>query len=168
MRPSRRPARTVRARGRVRTAALLAMLVALGTSSCSLLPFGAGSDPSTQTLADGSGFLVAAPSSSEMTALLSGRLALIGDNCVGLTNPGEDETSVLAFPHGTHPSRDGAAIVLPDGLQVRLGDSISAGGGQLTLDGVPDAFDQWPKAPSGCAEATYLAPIYDVSLDEGQ
>lgn len=162
MHPSRRSARTVRALRRRPTALLLAV-VAAGISGCSLLPFGAGADASTQTLADGSGFLVSEPSNPGMTAIVSGRLALIGDNCVGLQMSG-GESAVLAFPHGTHPSGDGRAIVLPGGAQAAVGDPISAGGGYLTLDGVPDAFDQWPDAPSGCAEATYLAPVYDVHV----
>lgn len=157
----RHPAHT---RPRARAAVLLAALVAVGASSCSLLPFGAGSKPSTQTLADGSGFLVSAPSSSGMTAIVSGRLALIGDDCVGLRMSPE-ESAVLAFPHGTHPSDDGRTIVLPGGVEAALGDAISAGGGYLTLDGVPDAFDRWPDAPSGCAGATYLTSIHDVRLD---
>lgn len=160
-----RPARSAHPRARARAVVLSAALVAVGASSCSLLPFGTDSGPSTQTLADGSGFLVSAPSSSGMTALVSGRLALIGDDCVGLQMSSE-ESAVLAFPHGTHPSGDGRTIVLPGGLEAALGDAISAGGGYLTLDGVPDAFDQWPDAPSGCAKATYLAPIYDVKIDE--
>lgn len=162
-----RPARTVRARRRVRTAVLLAALVAVGTSSCSLLPFGAGSCPSTQVLADGSGFLVTAPANAFSQAIVAGRLALIGDDCVGLESPGGGETSALAFPYGTHPSDDGRAIVLPDGLHITLGDSIWGGGGFTTLSQNPDAFRLWPDAPSGCAQATYLASIYDVKIGPG-
>ena len=164
MHASPRPARTARPRGRARATVLVAMLVAVGASGCSQLPF-VGS-ASTQTLADGSGFLVAAPTNGGDDALVSGRLTLLGENCVGLGRPGGEETSVLEFPHGTRPSDDGRAIVLPDGLQVALGDSISAGGGSTTLRLYPDAFDRWPDAPSGCAGATYLTSIHDVKIGE--
>ena len=127
-----------------------------------------GSGASTQTLADGSVFLVDAPSNAFNTAIVAGRLALIGGNCIGLESPGGGETSALAFPHGTRPSKDGRAIVLPDGVQITLGDSITGGGGYFTLDGSSDAFASWPDAPSGCAKATYLAGIYDVKITEGQ
>ena len=163
-----RAVRTTPARPRVPPAVLLAALVAAGTSSCSLLSLGADPGASTQTLADGSSFLVSAPTNSYHEAIVSGRLALIGDDCVGLESPGGGETSALALPHGTQPSDDGRAIVLPDGLRIALGDSISGGGGYLTLSGAPDAFDAWPEAPPSCAEATYLAGIYDVELGERQ
>ena len=166
MHPSPRPARTARPRGRARAAVLAAALVAVGVSSCSLLPFGASEEPSTQTLADGSAFLVAAPSNFQQEAIVAGRLALIGDGCVGLEMPESGENAALAFPHGTRPSDDGSAIVLPDGLQIALGDPVLGGGGYLTLSEAPDAFDRWPDAPSGCARATYLATIYDVEIGE--
>ena len=164
MHASRRPARTAHPRGWAQTAMLLAALVAVGASGCSRLPFGASA--STQTLADGSGFLVAAPANAESDAGISGRLALIGDDCVGLQGPPGEGGDVLAFPHGTHPSDDGRSIVLPDGLEITLGDSISGGGGFTTLSLYPDAFKAWPDAPSGCAQATHLTSIHDVSLDE--
>ena len=162
----RRPARTPRPRQQAQTAVLLAALVTVGASGCSLLPFGADAGASTQTLADGSGFLVGAPTSYLPQAIVSGRLALIGDNCVGLEMPASGENAALAFPHGTHLSDDGGGIVLPDGLQVALGDSITGGGGYTTPSEAPDVFNGWPDAPSGCAKATYLATIYDVKIDE--
>ena len=166
MHPSSSAARTTRFRGRARPAVLLAALVAVGTSSCSLLPFAAGTDASTQTLADGSSFLVAAPTNVEDAAIVSGRLALIGGSRVGLEQSGGGETSTLAFPHGTHPSDDDRSIVLPDGVQITLGDSIFGGGGSSTLEPGTTAFDPWPGDPSGCAGATYLSTIYDVSIGE--
>ena len=127
-----------------------------------------GSGASTQTLADGSVFLVDAPSNAFNTAIVAGRLTLIGGNCIGLESPGGGETSALAFPNGTRPSKDGRAIVLPDGVQITLGDPITGGGGYFTLSESSDAFAEWPDAPSGCAKATYLAGIYDVEITEGQ
>jgi hypothetical protein len=147
---------------------ILAALVAAGASGCSLLPLGADPGASTHTLADGSSFLVAAPTTSFPEAVVAGRLALIGDTCLGLEHRGGGGTTALAFPHGTHPSDDGRAIVLPDGLRITLGDSITGSGGYLTLSDAPDAFDPWPQAPPGCAEATSLAGIYDVTLGEHQ
>lgn len=167
MHPSSPPARTARPRRRARAAALLVTVVAVGTSSCSLLPFGAGSGAFTQTLADGSGLLVAAPTNFLQEAIVAGPLTLIGEDCVCLESPGGGEISALAFPNGTHPSGDGRAIVLPDGVQVRLGDSIWGGGGYLNLSDARDAFQLWPDAPSGCAGATYLASIYDVKIGTG-
>lgn len=182
MRSSRRSARTAGASRRARPAALLTVLVAVGAAGCSQptqastaadaavqapatqAPTGAGA--STQALADGSSFLVAAPTNGQDEAIVSGRLALIGGNCVGLEQPSSGETSALAFPHGTHPSDDGRAIVLPDGVQISLGDPIVGGGGSNTLQGGTTAFDPWPDAPSGCAGATYLSSIYDVSIGE--
>ena len=166
MHPSSRPACTVRTQRRLRPAALLLALVALGASGCSLLPFGAGAGASTQTLADGSGFLVAAPTNGGDDAIVSGTLALIGEDCVGLKTPSTAESAALAFPHGTRASDDGRAIVLPDGVQITLGDSISGGGGSTTLDRAPDAFDAWPEAPSGCAKATYLSSIREVKISD--
>lgn len=168
MRTNSRPARTTCTRGRAVQTLLSAALVAVGVSSCSLLPFGPGSGPSTQALADGSGFLVSAPSNFFQEAIVSGRLALIGDNCVGLEMEASGESAALTFPHGTRPSDDGRAIVLPDGLQIALGDPIYGGGGYLTLSDAPDAFTSWPDAPSGCGQATYLANIHDVSVGERQ
>ena len=55
---------------------------------------------------------------------------------------------------------------MPDGLEITLGDSISGGGGSTTLRLYPDAFEAWPDAPSGCAQATYLTTVHDVSIDE--
>lgn len=163
MRPSSHPARTRSARARARPVAVMVAVVAVAASSCSLLPFGPGTGASTQQLADGSTFLVAAPANGGDDAIVSGRLALIGGNCIGLDSPGSDETAVLAFPHGTRPSDDGEAIVLPDGLRITLGQSIWGGGGYGTLDIATDAFASWPDAPDGCAKATYLAGIREVS-----
>ena len=162
----RRPARTARRRPRLRPVALLAALVAVGASGCSLLSFEADSGASTQTLADGSGFLVAAPTNFFPEAIVSGRLALIGDDCMGLEGLPGERGDVLAFPHGTRASDDGRAIVLPDGLQITVGDQITGGGGYTTLSERPDAFDRWPDAPSGCAKATNLASIYDVKISD--
>lgn len=164
--PARR-ARTAAGR-RVRPAALAAaaVVLALAASGCSLLPFASDDGPSTESLADGSRFLVAAPTNYYQQAIVAGRLALIGGDCVGLETPESGESAALALPHGTRPSEDGAAIVLPDGLQIALGDPVIGGGGYTTLSQVPDAFAAWPDAPSGCAGATYLASIYDVSIGE--
>lgn len=180
MYPTRRPASTASVRGRARPAALLAVLVVVGAAGCSQptqasttadaavqtpatqTPAGA----STQVLADGSSFLVAAPTSAQDEAIVSGRLALIGGDCVGLEQPNSGETSTLAFPHGTHPSEDGRAIVLPDGVRIALGDPVVGGGGSNTLQAGTTAFDPWPDAPAGCAQATYLSSIYDVSIGE--
>ena len=75
----------------------------------------AGSGPSTQTLADGSGFLVSEPSNATMAAIVAGRLALIGGNCVGLEMPGGDRRAGLPPRHPTlrrrtrhRPARRGA------------------------------------------------------------
>lgn len=147
MHHSRRSTHPRRPRARWWSVGLMAGAVAVGASGCGA---------STQTLADGGGSDVG----------YSGRLALIGGNCVGLGSPDDEETTVLAFPHGTRTSDDGRSIVLPDGLEVALGDAISAGGGSTTLSLYPDAFKEWPDAPSGCAGATYLTTIHEVSLDE--
>ena len=109
---------------------------------------------------------MAAPANGGSDAGIAGRLTLIGGNCVGLGGPGGQETSALAFPAGTRPSDDGRAIVLPDGLEITLGDSVTAGGGSTTVRLYPDAFKAWPDAPPGCAKATYLTSIHDVRLDE--
>lgn len=163
MRPNSRPARTSRAHSRARPAALMVAVVAITASGCSLLPFGPDAGASVQQLTDGSSLLVAAPANGGDDAIVSGRLAVIGGNCIGLDDRTGGETAVLAFPHGTHPSDDGKAIVLPDGLRVTLGQPIWGGGGFTTLSRSPDAFDSWPDAPDGCARATYLASIRDVS-----
>lgn len=179
---NRRPTCAPQPRGRGRAGLVLVGLAVVGAAGCSQptqastaadaavqtpvpqAPADAGA--STQALADGSSFLVAAPTNGQDEAIVSGRLALIGGNCVGLEQPGGGETSTLAFPHGTHPSDDGQAIVLPDGVKITLGDPIVGGGGSNTLQPGTTAFDPWPDAPSGCAQATYLSSIYDVSIGE--
>lgn len=166
MHPIRHPIRAHRARPRQRPAALLVALVAASTSSCSVLPFGAGGGASTGNLADGSTFLVAAPTRSGADALVSGRPALVGGDCVGLQTPGGGEEAAPALPHGTRPADDGRGIVLPGGLQIALGDPLSGGGGCTTSGLAADAFAPWPDAPSGCSEGTCLASIHDVTVGE--
>lgn len=179
---NRRPTCAPQPRGPGRAGLVLVGLVVVGAAGCSQptqsstaadaavqapatqAPDGAGA--STQVLADGSSFLVAAPTNGQDAAIVSGRLALIGGNCVGLERPNGVGTSTLAFPHGTHPSEDGRAIVLPDGVQITLGDPVVGGGGSNTLQAGTTAFDPWPDAPSGCAQATYLSTIDDVSTGE--
>ena len=92
-----------------------------------------------------------------MTALVSGRPALVGDGCVGLGSPGGAETSALVLPHSTYPSNDGRAGVLPDGARITLGDSIPGSGSCTTIGEDPDAFALWPKAPPDAPPRTWPA-----------
>lgn len=154
-----------RPRARWWSVGLMAGALAVGTSGCTLLPVDTTGGASTQTLADGSSFLVGAQTNIRSDAGVTGTLALIGGDCVGIQSPGGDGAA-LNFPHGTHPSEDGRRIVLPDGLQITLGDAITGGGGFATLSQAPDAFADWPDAPTGCGKGTYLATIYGVSIDE--
>lgn len=167
MRRSLGPARSRPCRTRLGTASLLAVVVGVGASGCSLLPFGAVGGPSTQTLADGSTFLVNAPTNAFDEALVSGQLALIGGDCIGMEDPaGAGQGDVLTFPSGTRPSKDGRSIVLPDGLEVTVGDQVYGGGGYTELSENPGVLDSWPDAPAGCRGAGTAVSIYDVKLGE--
>ena len=96
-----------------------------------------------------------------MAAIVTGTLTVIGDGCLGFDEPGNG-TVVLALPHGSRPTGDGSAIEVAGGPTVRIGDTITGGGGYNDQAGVVASL--WPDAPEACRSARSLAGIYDVEL----
>ena len=156
----------VRARSPRRTLVVVGAVVAAGVCGCSALPLPGVGGPSTKSLSDGSVFLVAAPTSGGSEAIVGGRLTLIGGECIGVQETSGEGGDVLVFPHGSRSDDDGSAILLPDGQRITVGQSIWGSGGYTTLSYTPDAFERWPDAPPGCAQATNLATIYDITVGQ--
>jgi hypothetical protein len=103
---------------------------------------------------------------AQQAALISGRLAVIGGDCLGLSSPGgsfPDEEHVLLFPHGTTAAPGGRGIVTPDGATILVGEELSGGGGVREIDRSDDwLLGRWPTAPSGCLGADAAAGLSTV------
>lgn len=166
MRTNRRSAPLTTSRQHLVVGAVLTGLL-LATSGCSVVSSRVpGGGSSVQHLADGTAFLVAERSNgNHMAAIVRGTLTTIGGGCLGFDEPSSNGTVVLVLPHGSRPSRDGTAIEVAGGPTVRLGDTVSGGGGYSDVTGV--VASGWPDSPEACRSASTLAGIHDVELDEG-
>ncbi|WP_286929933.1 MULTISPECIES: hypothetical protein [Aeromicrobium] len=101
---------------------------------------------------DGVTVVVAAPLEGGMEALESGRVAVVGDDCLGLeTSP--TTSVVIAWPSGTRvASVDGELEVNFGGRAIRAGSEIEGSGGYLQHDSA-----YLPDLPRGCADLEVFA-----------
>lgn len=113
---------------------------------------------------DGVSGLVNPPSNGNRPdARISGTLAVIGGNCLGLSLPGRDQA--LAFPHGTTAAPGGTGVLTPEGVTILVGQELVAGGGIREIDQSANwVLERWPAAPPGCSGAESAAGVYDVEL----
>lgn len=113
---------------------------------------------------DGVAGLVNPPSDgSSGAARISGTLAVIEGDCLGLSLPGPDQA--LAFPHGTTAATGGTGVTTPEGLTILVGQDLVAGGGVREIDpGANWILERWPAAPPGCSGAETAAGIDDIEL----
>ena len=99
------------------------------------------------------------------TALYTGELVVIEQGCLGF-DYGVEQSAVV-FPTGTTVLPGGGGVRTPQGLAVRIGDEITAGGGGRGLEASDNwVLEFWPAAASTCAMADSTASLYDITLVE--
>lgn len=68
--------------------------------------------------------------------------------CLSLVDPDTGDRTAVAWRTGTTWNPDRTSVVLPDGREVALGDTVSAGGGTVAISGVSEPLRD---ALAGCA-----------------
>lgn len=148
---------------RTRTRRLLLTVVVLAALPLAL--FLARPGPAVVEVGSTAHALVAAPRpllAADLAILISGTVTVLDGGCLGFSTDGAEQ--VLVLPSGTLALPDGNGV-RAEGVDIRIGDQISGGGGLQEIESAGDWIrDQWPSAPSGCSEVDYATTIYDIEL----
>lgn len=110
------------------------LAVSLGLATVLSLVVGCSSASPVQQAQGVTAMVASDRPSAVMQAEISGTLTLTDSGCFAVTSGGI--TYPLQFPFGSQLSKDGAEIMVPGLLPLRVGDEISGGGGYLHLSDV--------------------------------
>lgn len=118
-------------------------------------------EPGVQALVIGRSWSL--PGGPRNAALYTGELVVIEQGCLGFNNGSEQ--SAVVFPTGTRALPGGGGVRTPEGLAVRIGDEITAGGGGRGLEPADNwVVEVWPATASTCGRADATASLYDITL----
>jgi len=117
---------------------------------------------SSLTLDNGATVVTAGRPPEAMGAVqYSGQVVLLEQGCWGFK--GFDSTNVLMLPSGSKASGDGTGVVTPDGVTVRVGDQILAGGYGAGDGTALDA--EWRAVAPECFESRRGSALVDIERD---
>ncbi|WP_146211220.1 hypothetical protein [Quadrisphaera granulorum] len=111
--------------------------------------------PDALQLADGAAVLVGSENRGSVPAVaISGQIVRIGTACWGYAN--SQGTWVLVVDHGSTVTADGRGVLTPNGVTIRVGDTVFGGAG----GGVDQQReDRWRAASPACMEGRGVYPV---------